>query len=85
MGLGRGWSRLSQRAAGMAAIARNFDLVFRVFAELAAIFFIISDDATARRVGTFSLFNSSHAGCFEISTRQNRPNLRYSSESRLTP
>jgi hypothetical protein len=45
----------------MAAIARDFDPVFRVFAALAAILFIIPDDTTARGVGTLLLFMSSHA------------------------
>jgi hypothetical protein len=60
MGLGRWLRRFLQPAARMAAIARDFDLVFRVFAELAAIFFVLPDNATARRVGTFFLFKSSH-------------------------
>lgn len=45
----------------MAAIARDFDSVFRVFAALAAILFIIPDDTTACGVGTLFLFMSSHA------------------------
>jgi hypothetical protein len=44
----------------MAAIAGDFDLVFRVFAALAAIFLAISDHAAAGRMGTFFRFIGSH-------------------------
>jgi hypothetical protein len=44
----------------MPAIAGDLDLIFRIFAALAAIFFIVCDHATARWVGTLLRFLGSH-------------------------
>lgn len=68
----------------MAAIARDFDLVFRVFAALAAIVLIIFDDAPARGMGTFLLFMSSHA-CSPSGLLPNRANFRSLGESQSEP
>jgi hypothetical protein len=68
----------------MAAIARDFDLVFRVFAALAAILFIIFDGAPASGMGTFFVFMSSHAYS-PSGLLPNRANFRSLSESQLSP
>jgi hypothetical protein len=44
----------------MAAVAGDFDFVFRVFAALAAVLLLIRHDAPACRMRTFVLLNSSH-------------------------
>jgi hypothetical protein len=44
----------------MGAIAGNFNFFAGVFAVLAAVFFVILYDTTARRVGAFLGFAGSH-------------------------
>ena len=49
-----------ERTAGVPAIARDFDLIARIFAALAAILLTIRDGALAGRVRAFLLVISSH-------------------------
>jgi hypothetical protein len=44
----------------MTAIAGDFDLVFRIFAALTAVFFTVPNRAAARRMGALFHFVSSH-------------------------